>query len=151
MAVAWHTAVSNHPPYYVVSISQKRFTHGLIVASGEFTVNFVPYEKGKLVALVASCSGEEVDKFPTFGIDATPGSQVKAPVLADAFAAYECRVVDRQTYGDHDVFVGEIAAVQWEESAFGADGRLDLDRINPIVYMGEDWYATAVNPVHVGR
>ena len=151
MAVAWHTAVSHYPPYYVVSISPKRFTHELVVASGEFAVNFVPYEKGELVALVAGCSGRDMDKFKAFQIAAHPGSQVKAPILEDAFAAYECRVVGCHTYGDHDLFIGEIVGVQWEESAFTSDGRLDLERVHPTVYYGEDWYSTAARPVYLER
>jgi len=151
MAVAWHTAVSHHPGYYLVSLSPKRFTHELIVESGEFVVNFIPSEKGKLVALVAGCSGRDVDKFSAFQIAADPGSRVKAPVLTDAFAAYECRLVERHTYGDHDLFVGEVLAVQWEDSAFQSGGRLDLERVSPIVYMGEDHYATASQTFHLDR
>ncbi len=151
MAVAWHSAVSRKPPFYLVSISPKRFTHGLVVESGEFVVNFMPREKGKLVALVGGCSGSEVDKFRTFQIAARPGSRVKAPVLADAYAAYECRVVGRHTYGDHDLFVGEVLAVQWEASAFKSDGKLDLERVHAIVYMGEDNYATVAGIAHLDR
>ena len=151
MAVAWHTAVSHDPSYYAVSISPKRFSHGLIMESGEFAVNFMPYEKGDLVALVAGCSGRDVDKFPKFQISASPGTRVKAPVLTDAFAAYECRIVGRHPYGDHDLFVGEVLAAQWEASAFTSDGRLDLERVSPFVYMGEDRYATVARPVHLDR
>jgi flavin reductase (DIM6/NTAB) family NADH-FMN oxidoreductase RutF len=149
MAVAWHTAVSREPPLYTVSISPRRFTHGLIVESGEFVVNFMPYENGELVALVAGCSGREVDKFLSFQITASPGSRVKAPVLGDAFAAYECRVVGRHSYGDHDLFVGEIQAVHWKESAFTPDGRLDLEQVDPIVYYGADRYSTTARLVHL--
>ena len=151
MAVAWHSAISREPPYYIVSISQKRFTHGLIVESGEFVINFVPYERGDLVALVAGCSGRDVDKFRSFGIAAQPGSRTKAPVLEDAFAAYECRVIGCHTYGDHDLFVGEVLAVHWEASAFTGEGWLDLERVSPIVYMGEDRYATATRLEHLDR
>lgn len=142
MAVAWHTAISRNPALYAVSISPKRFTHSLIAETGEFVVNFMPAEQGELVALVASCSGREVDKFPAFQIAAHPGSQVKAPVLEQAFAAYECRVTGRHAYGDHDLFVGEVMAVQFESSLFQDNGRLDLERIAPIVYLGGDWYAS---------
>ncbi|MFH1560244.1 MAG: flavin reductase family protein [Chloroflexota bacterium] len=142
MAVAWHTALSRNPAYYAVSISPKRFTHGLIAETGEFVVNFMPAEQGELVALVASCSGSEVDKFHAFQIAAHPGSQIKAPVLESAFAAYECRVAGRHVYGDHDMFVGEILAVHFESSFFQDNGRLDLEQIDPIVYMGGDWYAS---------
>ena len=95
MAVAWHTAISREPPIYGVSISPKRYTHGLIVASGEFVVNFVPWEKRELIAKVAGCSGREVQKFREFGIVAASGKVVRVPVLADAYAAYECRVIEK--------------------------------------------------------
>lgn len=148
MAVAWHTAVSRKPPYYTVSISPKRYTHELILDSGEFVVNFMPIEQGELVALVAGCTGSDVNKFDAFQIAAKPGSQVSAPVLETAYAAYECKVVGRHPYGDHDLFVGEVVAVQWEDSVFEA-GMLDLERIAPIVFMGEDRYAGATGPVKI--
>ncbi|MDP6666899.1 MAG: flavin reductase family protein [Dehalococcoidia bacterium] len=151
MAVAWHTAVSRDPPYYVVSISPKRFTHGLLVESGEFVVNFMPVDRGDLVALVAGCSGSDVDKFDAFDIAASPGSQVAAPILETAFASYECRVEAQHTFGDHDLFVARIVAVQWEDSFFADDGMLDLERVSPIVYLGEDRYAGAEHAVHIDR
>jgi flavin reductase (DIM6/NTAB) family NADH-FMN oxidoreductase RutF len=151
MAVAWHTAVSRKPPYYAISIAPKRFTHGLIVESGEFVVNFMPFQQGELVALVGGCSGHEVDKFKVFDIRFQRGSQVKAPVLAAAIAAYECRVVGRHSYSDHDLFVGEVLAVQWAPLAFTERQGLDLAHFHPIVYMGEDRYATAAQPVHWER
>jgi flavin reductase (DIM6/NTAB) family NADH-FMN oxidoreductase RutF len=92
-----------------------------------------------------------VDKFHAFQIAAQPGSHVHAPVLADAFAAYECRLVGRHTYGDHDVFMGEVVAVQWDASAFTSDGLLDVERVQPIVYLGEDRYATAAEAVLLDR
>ena len=149
MAVAWHTAISREPPIYCVSISPERFSHGLIVESGEYVVNFMPYEKGVLVASVAGCSGRDLDKFPALEIAARPGSQVKAPVLEDAIAAYECRVIERYPLGDHDLFVGEIVAVHLEESAFTDEGRLDLEKARPFVYLGADRYATVAWPVHL--
>ncbi|MBI2871943.1 MAG: flavin reductase family protein [Chloroflexi bacterium] len=151
MAVAWHAAISRQPPYYAVSISPKRFTHGLIMESGEFVVNFMPFEKGDLVARVAGCSGRDVDKFSAFKIAGCQGSRVRAPVLADAVAAYECRLVGRHTYGDHDLFVGEVVAVHAESSALTDDGRVNLEKVRPIVYMGEDWYATLGQPAHIER
>jgi flavin reductase (DIM6/NTAB) family NADH-FMN oxidoreductase RutF len=101
VAVAWHTAISRYPAIYAVSISHKRFSHGLIAETGEFVVNFMPVEHAELVALVAGCSGRNVDKFDAFQIAALRGSQVETPVLEDVFAAYESRVTGRHAYGDH--------------------------------------------------
>ena len=151
MAVAWHVAMSHHPPYYLVSISPKRHTHSLVMESGEFVVNFMPQEMGELVAAVAACSGKDVDKFAALRIASCPGSQVAVPVLLEAFASYECRVVSRLTYGDHDLFMGEIVAVQYEPSAFNERLLLDLDKQHPILYMGADYYSSAGPSVYLDR
>jgi len=151
MAVAWHTAVCRKPPHYAIAIARKRFTHALIAESGEFTVNFMPYESGELLALTGGCSGAEVDKFKSFKIAAKPGVKVAAPVLDDAIAAYECRLVNRHPYGDNDLLVGAIVAAHWEESAFAVGRGLDVERRPPIVYMGEDRYGTATKVVHLER
>ncbi len=151
MAVAWHTAISREPPYYLISISHKRLTHELVARTGEFVVNFMSVKQGKLVAMVAGCSGRDVNKFDAFQIAAQPGARVDAPVLADALAAYECRVVGRHTYGDHDLFVGEVVTVQWDAAAFTSSGFLDIERARPIVYLGEDRYATATETLLLDR
>jgi len=39
------------------------------------------------------------------------------PVLKDAYAAYECKLVDSKPYGDHLWIVGEIVAVHFLEEA----------------------------------
>ncbi len=151
MAVAWHTSISREPPIYCVSISSKRFTHGLIKASGEFVVNFMPWEKRELVAKVAGCSGRDVNKFRAFAIAAQPGNEVAAPVLADAYAAYECRVMEGFTLGDHDLFVGKIVAVHWDESVFTKDEFSDPELAHPVLYLGGDHYANATGKVPLDR
>lgn len=152
MAVAWHTAISRNPALYSVSISSKRFTHGLISESGEFVVNFMPYDQGETVALVAGCTGHDVAKFEALHIATNPGTQVAVPVMAGAFASYECRVIGTHQYGDHDLFIGQVLAVHYDPERFHDDGRLDLEQVQPIVYMGRDWYAsTGVGSVFLDR
>ena len=140
MAVAWHCALSRQPPVYMVAISPKRFSHGLIVESGEFAVNFIPYASAKLVALVGGCSGRDVDKLKAFGLACVPSHKVKAPVLEAAYAAYECRVVGRHATGDHDAFFGEIVAVHHRPAAYGSGRVMDLEQMQPILYLGDDLY-----------
>ena len=151
MAVAWHTAASRKPTIYLVSISPKRYTYDLIVESGEFVVNFMPRDQGDLVAMVAGCSGRDVDKFREFRIASSPGSKVGAAVLETAYAAYECKMLGRHTYGDHDLFVGEVVAVQWEASAFDAGLTHDVESVPPLLYLGEDRYSTATGDEYLDR
>ena len=151
MAVAWHTAISRDPPIYCVSLSSKRFTRELIKASGEFVVNFVPWDMRELVAKVAGCSGKDVDKFRAFAIAAEPGKEVTAPVLAGAYAAYECRLTEALTLGANDLFIGKVVAVHWDESAFARDEIADPEQTHPVLYLGGDHYAMATGNVPLDR
>lgn len=151
MAVAWHTTISRRPPRYGVLIFPDTFTHELILESNEFVVNFMTIESANLIARLGGCSGREVDKFEAFEIAATSGSTVSAPVLEAAYASYECRVFSHQEYGDHDLFVGDVVAVQFEDSAYSMNGTTDIRKVTPVAYVGEDRYASINDPVYHDR
>ena len=151
MTLAWHTTLSSVPFQYGVAISLTNFTNKLISESNEFVINFMPATHADLVSKIGGCSGNDVDKFGAFGIETTPGSTVDAPVLSAAYASYECKVVDRQTYGDHELFVGRVEAVQWEESMYSDDRILDLEKVSPTLTLGGDLYAKASDTVHHPR
>ena len=143
MAVAWHLVISANPPLYGVSIAPKRFTYELIADSKEFGVNFLPFEVAELIASVGGSSGREIDKFQKFNIALDKPVKTAVPILKDAYATYECKLVDDKLHGDHRLLVGEIVAVHWLEGAFTPAGTLDLDKINPALYLGQDIYLTA--------
>jgi len=65
------------------------------------------------------------------------------PILKDAYAAYECKLFDHHTYGDHEWFIGEIVALHIEDGLFKEDGVLDIERIKLALYLGSDNYITA--------
>ena len=140
MSAAWHTALSFEPILYGVAIAPSRFSHGLIEKSGEFTINFLPYEKAHLITLVGRTSGRDIDKFHEFKLQTIQPVRVKAPVLKDAYAAYECRVVQMVKTGDHTFFVGEVVASHEKEGAFLEKGIPDLKVSDPALYVGRNRY-----------
>ena len=143
MTAAWHSSISRNPPLYGVSISPKRFTYQLITESKEFGINFMPWQKASLAARVGGTSGQEMDKFERFAIEKEQPLRTEIPILKDAYAAYECKLVDSKPYGDHIWVVGEIVAVHFLEEAFTSEEILDLAKIKPVLYLGsEEFYAT---------
>ncbi len=143
MTAAWHSSISLKPPLYGVAITTKRFTYHLITESREFGINFISLEKAPLAATIGGTSGKQMDKFERFNIDKEKPLKTTVPVLKDAYAAYECKLVDSKPYGDHHWVVGEIVAVHFLEEAFTATDILDLDKIKPLLYIGSDRYASA--------
>lgn len=142
MACAWHSALSFDPPLYGVLVSPKRFSYQLILKAGAFAVNFLPYEKAELIAGVGRNSGRDMDKFAVFSIAVEPRPDALAPILQDAYAAYECRLTARHPCGDHDLFVGEIVRAHQSPQAFSEEGVLEVGRVRPALYLGVDRYTT---------
>lgn len=142
MTAAWHSSLSYNPPLYGVAISPKRFTYQLITESGEFGVNFLPLEMAELVVSIGSSKGGEINKFQRFNIAMDKAVKTAVPLLTAAYAAYECRLVDDKGYGDHRWVVGEVVAVHMLKEAFAPEEILDLDKVNPIMYLGRDLYFT---------
>jgi len=142
MAAAWHSSISLKPPLYGVSISSKRFTYELITESREFGISFIPLEQASLAASMGGTSGREMDKFHMLNIEKEKPLKTTAPILKEAYAAYECKLVDSKSYGDHYWVVGEIVAVHYMEEAFTTADILDLDKVKPLLYIGSDYYAS---------
>jgi len=142
MTAAWHSSISLNPPLYGVSISAKRFTYHLITKSQEFGINFIPLEKASLAASIGGISGHKMDKFERFNLEKEKPLKTGIPILRDAYAAYECKLVDSKHYGDHIWVVGEIVAVHFLEEAFTSQEILDLGKIRPLLYIGSDIYTS---------
>lgn len=142
MAVTWHSPVSSHPPLFGVSVSPRRFSYKLILESKEFGVNFLPLEKAELAVATGAVRGEEVDKFKTFHIERNRGTKTSVPIFKDAYAAYECRLVDSHVYGDHEWLVGEVVALHLLPQVITPQQTLDMEKLSPLLYLGSDTYIT---------
>ncbi len=142
MAVAWHTPIRTTPPLYGVTLNLKRYSRELILESGKFGVNFLPWEKAQLIARVGGISGWEADKFEKFKIVKDESVNASVPILKDAYAAYECKVVDHKIYEPIEWFVGQIVATYFNEEAFTKEQLLDLGKVNLALYFGADVYGT---------
>jgi flavin reductase (DIM6/NTAB) family NADH-FMN oxidoreductase RutF len=143
MSCAWHTALSYSPPLFGVLIARKRLTHGIISEAGEFTVNFLGYDQARLSARMGRTSGRDLDKVREFGLKLLPSKAVRSPIIGEAYASFECRLVEVRPYGDHDLFAGEVLAVWEDPGAFDAEGFLDTRKVRPLLYLGCDYYVTA--------
>lgn len=149
MAVAWHAPVSMSPPLYGISIALQRYTYQLIIDSGEFVINFIPLDLAKIIAAVGGSKGSAIDKFERFNIQKQKSLVTSVPIIKGAYAAYECKLFDQKTFGDHEWFVGEIVASHIDKKAFAESGILDTEAVQPALYLGGENYLTlAKAPIH---
>ena len=143
MASGFHSFISIEPPIFGVSIGHERYTHHLVKNAGEFGINFLPFELANITQRIGSLTGEEVDKFKLLNIKFQPGRTITAPILEKAYVAYECKVIDIKTYGDHDWFVGEITQFYRDYDVFQENGLPDLEKISIPLYLGRSQYLRA--------
>ncbi len=114
IGISWVTICSWDPWLFVISVAPERYSHRCIEHSGEFVINYPSEKLAKAAWKCSTQSGQRVDKFKEFGIEAIPSLKVKPPRISGCTVWIECKVVDRFTTGDHTVFVGETVAASGE-------------------------------------
>ncbi len=143
MAVAWHCPVSFKPPYYGIAIAPKRYTYNILQETKQFAINFIPWEKVKLIALLGGSSGITVDKFSKYNLSEDKPDKLDVPILKDAYASFECRVIDDRIFGDHAWIIGEVLASHIAQDVFKENGTINLEKVKPSLYLGADLYCTS--------
>jgi flavin reductase (DIM6/NTAB) family NADH-FMN oxidoreductase RutF len=142
MAAGWHSYISHEPPIYGVAIGRERHTYHLLKEAGTFAINFLPFEKAEFIQQAGVLSGAHVNKFEIGNMEFERGLVTKAPILQDAYVAYECEVMDRNSYGDHDWFVGNIVRFYRDHDKFLENGLPDFDKISIPLYLGRSMYTS---------
>jgi flavin reductase (DIM6/NTAB) family NADH-FMN oxidoreductase RutF len=105
MTAAWVAQVSLNPLLVMVSIAPSRYSHTLIKESGIFAINVLTGEQVELAKRFGYKSGRKIDKFA--GLDCLAAGS-GSPVLPQAYAYLDLRLVHTYTAGDHTLFVGEV-------------------------------------------
>jgi flavin reductase (DIM6/NTAB) family NADH-FMN oxidoreductase RutF len=140
MTIAWHMPMSKDPPLFAFVTGTSHYTYKLIKESGEFAVNLMPETHAEIVAAIGGSKGEECDKFSTYGIAKDKSVKTSAPILADAYAAFECKVVEEKVYDGHSMIIGEVVATHIQEGCLWDDGTVNLEKVFPVLYMGSEQY-----------
>ncbi|HEY4716528.1 MAG TPA: flavin reductase family protein [bacterium] len=140
MSVAWNMGLSSNPPLYGILVAPKRYTHELIEKAKEFSVNFVSAKDSDLLAICGRISGREADKLKEYNIKLEPSHAISSPVIAKAYASYECNLYRQTSVGDHTLFAGEIVKVHSVKDAFKDNGLPELRNNMPNLYLGSDTY-----------
>lgn len=116
-AASWWTYVSNHPPTLCVCLSRKGYTNELIHKSKQFSVCLVDASIAEQAIKCGYFSGRKVHKADEFGIELMSAETIKAAIVKKSKLIFECQLVDIVNVKDHDLFIGEITAIQADRLA----------------------------------
>ena len=103
-------------------LARKAFTVSMATAEQMVSCDYVGIESGNSVA----------NKLEKAGWHTTPSEFVDAPLIDELPMAVECRLVSYDPESCR--LVGEIVNVSADESVLDQDGKIDPDKLRPIVF-----------------
>jgi len=135
VTVAWAGTVNSEPPMVSISLKKERYSHGLILRSGEFVINLVDAAMCRAVDYCGVRSGRDVDKAKETGLRYEPAEKMRfAPAVAGAPARISCRVSRQIELGSHDLFLAKVEAVQVREDLMDENSAIHLERASMVAY-----------------
>jgi flavin reductase (DIM6/NTAB) family NADH-FMN oxidoreductase RutF len=134
ITLAWVGTVCSNPPMVGISIRPSRYSHELITQHGEFAVNLPTAQQVQLVDHCGTVSGRALDKFSEAGLSPLPASAIGTVIIAECPLNLECKVRQVLSLGSHDLFLGEIVAVQADEAIVTEGGKVDLTEAMPLAF-----------------
>ena len=97
-------SLSLDPPLIVVSVDCKSNMHGHLTQGQCYAINVLKHDQEDLSRRFAKPGPKDFSDLKL------TVAETGAPILADALAYVDCRVVDVAPAGDHDMFIGEPVA-----------------------------------------
>jgi flavin reductase (DIM6/NTAB) family NADH-FMN oxidoreductase RutF len=105
MTMGWHMMLGyDHVGCYIWDQNHSR---ELVRKSKECVVNVPTFDLIDAVIGIGNNHGLEIDKFETFGLTAAKAKKVGAPLIAECYANFECRLVDDSQVDRYSLFIFE--------------------------------------------
>jgi flavin reductase (DIM6/NTAB) family NADH-FMN oxidoreductase RutF len=136
LTVAWGNIANAEPPMATVAIRASRYTHIGIEQNRTFSINIPSADLVKETDYCGVASGAKVNKVQTCNFTVFYGKLDTAPMIEQCPINMECHVMHSLELGSHTLYVGRIDEVHIS-SDYLTDGKLDLDKVRPLVFLGE--------------
>lgn len=140
ITLAWTGTVCSEPPMLSISVRKERFSHDIIMDSGEFVVNLTTRDIVLATDYCGVKSGRDQDKFKATGLTPVPSDTVAVPGIAESPVNIECRVRQVVELGSHDMFIADITGVRVDSRYLEAGGKFRLNDTDLITYSHGEYY-----------
>jgi len=108
MTMGWHMMMQFTPALFASYIWDGNHSFEMIRRSKECVINVPTTDLVNEVVEIGNCSGEEIDKFKTFGLTPVPGTKVDVPLIKECYANFECKLADGRLISKYGVFIWEV-------------------------------------------
>ena len=133
MNAAWGGIYDTHQ--IMVCLADDHKTTENIKNKKAFTVSFGTSNTVASCDYVGIVSANDVpDKFRNAGFHSTKSEFVNAPVIDELPLTVECKLIK---FNEDGICIGEIVNISADESILGDDGKVDVKKLDPIIYDGD--------------
>jgi flavin reductase (DIM6/NTAB) family NADH-FMN oxidoreductase RutF len=108
MTMGWHMMLGFEPATIGCFIWDENRSYSLIRGSKECVINLPTFDLVDAVIGVGNTHKSKRDKFEEFGLTAVEATKVNAPLIAECYANFECRLVDTSLIRRYSLFVFEV-------------------------------------------
>lgn len=108
MTMGWYTVMEFSPSLIGCMITGSNYSFELIRKSKACVINLPTADMIKTVIGIGNCSGATEDKFKKFSLTAVEGKKVKAPLIKECYANFECRIHDTKLINSYNFFILEV-------------------------------------------
>ncbi|MEH0196474.1 flavin reductase [Caulobacter sp. CCNWLY153] len=134
MTLGWHMMLGFAPALVGTYIWTGNHSYDLIRQSGECVINLPTVDLLDAVVAVGNSTGGRSDKFESIGLTPVPAQRVGAPLIAECYANFECRLIDDSQVDRRGLFIWEVVK---------AHVAGEPDAVETLHYRGEGLFMVA--------
>lgn len=108
MTMGWHMVMGFSPSLVGCYVWSANHSFDMIRKSKECVINIPTEDMAPTVVRIGNSTGDEIDKFAEFGLTAAKAAKVKAPLIAECYANFECKLVDLSLIGRYSLLILEV-------------------------------------------
>jgi flavin reductase (DIM6/NTAB) family NADH-FMN oxidoreductase RutF len=108
MTMGWHMVMKFSPSLVGCCISAGNYSFELVRKSKQCVINLPTTDLAETVVKIGNSSGRDIDKFAEYGLTAESATEVSAPLIAECYANFECKLVDASWVKKYNIFVFEV-------------------------------------------
>jgi flavin reductase (DIM6/NTAB) family NADH-FMN oxidoreductase RutF len=108
MTMGWHMVMMEEPSLVGCFIWDRNHSYELVRRSKECVINVPTLDLLEIVIGIGNSHGPGVNKFEEFGLTAADATKVSAPLIAECYANFECKLIDTSLIKRYSLFVFEV-------------------------------------------
>ena len=108
MTMGWQMMLGFSPALFGCYIWEENHSYQMLRRAKACVVNLPTVDLVDTVIGIGNCHGADVDKFQRFGLTPKPAIRVAAPMIAECYANFECRLEDTRMIGPYGLFIWEV-------------------------------------------